>query len=65
MSIVAGIEPRDQLESMLASQMAAVHIAMMKAGKLLLDLTTQPNAVARPVHEKAMPVILTTDEERD
>jgi putative SOS response-associated peptidase YedK len=28
-------------------------------------LTTSPNAVAEPIHPKAMPVILTTDEERD
>ena len=28
-------------------------------------LTTEPNAVVEPIHEKAMPVILTTDEERD
>jgi putative SOS response-associated peptidase YedK len=28
-------------------------------------LTTQPNAIVEPIHEKAMPVILTTDEERD
>ncbi len=28
-------------------------------------LTTQPNAVVQPIHPKAMPVILTTDEERD
>jgi putative SOS response-associated peptidase YedK len=28
-------------------------------------LTTQPNTVVAPVHAKAMPVILTTDEERD
>ena len=28
-------------------------------------LTTSPNAVFEPVHAKAMPVILTTDEERD
>jgi hypothetical protein len=28
-------------------------------------LTTTPNAVLEPVHPKAMPVILTTDEERD
>jgi putative SOS response-associated peptidase YedK len=27
--------------------------------------TTEPNAVVGPIHEKAMPVILTTDEERD
>ena len=29
-SVVKGIEPRDQLESMLAAQMASIHIAMMK-----------------------------------
>jgi putative SOS response-associated peptidase YedK len=28
-------------------------------------LTTSPNAVVEPIHQKAMPVILTTDEERD
>jgi putative SOS response-associated peptidase YedK len=28
-------------------------------------LTTTPNAVVEPIHPKAMPVILTTDEERD
>jgi len=28
-------------------------------------LTTAPNAIVEPVHPKAMPVILTTDEERD
>jgi putative SOS response-associated peptidase YedK len=28
-------------------------------------LTTSPNALVEPIHPKAMPVILTTDEERD
>jgi putative SOS response-associated peptidase YedK len=28
-------------------------------------LTTAPNTVVKPIHSKAMPVILTTDEERD
>ncbi|MET4185432.1 putative SOS response-associated peptidase YedK [Bradyrhizobium sp. JR7.2] len=28
-------------------------------------LTTTPNAVVEPIHPKAMPVILTTDEERE
>jgi putative SOS response-associated peptidase YedK len=28
-------------------------------------LTTAPNAVVEPIHPKAMPVILTTNEERD
>jgi putative SOS response-associated peptidase YedK len=28
-------------------------------------LTTAPNAIAEPIHPKAMPVILTTEDERD
>jgi putative SOS response-associated peptidase YedK len=28
-------------------------------------LTTAPNTVVKPIHSKAMPVILTTEEERD
>ena len=28
-------------------------------------LTTSPNAVVKPIHPKAMPVILTAEEERD
>src|SRR5579862_3239855 len=28
-------------------------------------LTTSPNAIVEPIHAKAMPVLLTTDEERD
>jgi len=28
-------------------------------------LTTVPNAILEPIHPKAMPVILTTDEEQD
>ena len=28
-------------------------------------LTTEANAVVKPIHSKTMPVILTTDEERD
>ena len=27
--------------------------------------TTAPNAIVKPIHRTAMPVILTTDEERD
>jgi putative SOS response-associated peptidase YedK len=30
-----------------------------------LQTTTAPNAIVEPIHPKAMPVILTTDEERD
>jgi putative SOS response-associated peptidase YedK len=40
-----------------------------REGELSIDifgfLTTEPNAVVAPVHPKAMPVILTTEEERD
>jgi putative SOS response-associated peptidase YedK len=28
-------------------------------------LTTSPNAIVAPIHQKAMPVISATDEERD
>jgi putative SOS response-associated peptidase YedK len=28
-------------------------------------LTTQPNAIVKPIHPKAMPAILITDEKRD
>lgn len=35
------------------------------AAPRLWFLTTAPNAVVQPIHPKAMPVILTTDEERD
>jgi hypothetical protein len=30
-----------------------------------MEILTAPNAVVEPIHPKAMPVILTTDEERD
>jgi len=33
--------------------------------QLYAFLTSEPNAVVRPIHPKAMPVILTTDEEID
>ena len=40
-----------------------------RPGKLSSDaygfLTTEANAVVKPIHPKAMPVILTTDEERE
>ena len=35
-SIVEGIEPRDQLEGMLATQMAATHFAIMRASRWML-----------------------------
>jgi hypothetical protein len=37
LSVVKGIKPRDQIEAMLAAQMAAVHSATMKFSRLLSD----------------------------
>jgi hypothetical protein len=36
-SVIKGVGPRDQLEAMLASQMAAVHMASLKSVRRLLD----------------------------
>jgi putative SOS response-associated peptidase YedK len=36
-----------------------------RIGDLAPVLTTSPNAVVDPIHPKAMPVTLTTDEQRD
>jgi putative SOS response-associated peptidase YedK len=43
------------------------HQVQAGPGPHLVDafLTTSPNAVVEPIHPKAMPVILTTEEERD
>ena len=41
-SIVVGIEPRDQLESMLAAQMAAVHNATMTFARRLAHVENIP-----------------------
>src|ERR1700730_6027915 len=47
-------------------------LSIIKAGKPVPGphlvygiMTTAPNAVVEPIHPKAMPVILMTDEERD
>jgi hypothetical protein len=48
LSVIKGIEPRDQLEAMLAAQMAAVHMASMTfAGRLahVDDIPQQDSAV--------------------
>jgi hypothetical protein len=37
LAVIKGIKPRDQLEAMLAAQMAAVHSAAMKAARDLAD----------------------------
>jgi len=39
-SVVNGIEPRDQLETMLAAQMAAVHVATMTFARRLAHVET-------------------------
>jgi hypothetical protein len=40
LSVINGIEPRDQLEAMLAAQMAAVHVASMKLAQILANAET-------------------------
>jgi hypothetical protein len=46
-SVIKGIKPKDQLESMLAAQMAAVHqVTMMLAGRLNRTKTTDPLDIA-------------------
>jgi putative SOS response-associated peptidase YedK len=44
-------------------------VRKIKEGMIVTDLfaflTTEPNSIVAPIHPKAMPVILTTEEERD
>jgi hypothetical protein len=42
LSVVNGIEPRDEVEAMLASQMAAVHMASMTFARRLAHVETLP-----------------------
>jgi hypothetical protein len=42
LSVIKGIEPRDQLEAMLAAQMAAVHVASMTFARRLVHVQTIP-----------------------
>jgi hypothetical protein len=42
LSVIKGIEPRDQLEAMLAAQMAAVHVASMTFARRLVHVKTIP-----------------------
>lgn len=44
LSVIAGIEPRDQVESMLALQMAAVHNATIAASRRLAHATNIPQS---------------------
>jgi hypothetical protein len=40
LSVVKGIEPKDQLEAMLAAQMAAIHVSTMTFARRLANSTT-------------------------
>jgi hypothetical protein len=42
LSVVKGIEPRDQVEAMLAAQMAAVHVAAMRFSRRLANVENIP-----------------------
>jgi hypothetical protein len=42
LSVIKGIEPRDQIETMLGAQMAAVHVASMRMARDLAQATTLP-----------------------
>ena len=42
LSVVKGIKPRDQVEAMLAAQMAAVHVATLTSARRLAQAETLP-----------------------
>jgi hypothetical protein len=42
LAVINGIEPRDEIEAMLAAQMAAVHIATMRLARSLAQVETIP-----------------------
>ena len=46
LSVVEGIAPKDEVEAMLATQMAAVHMASMTFARRLLMWTTSPSRTA-------------------
>jgi putative SOS response-associated peptidase YedK len=43
----------------------STHLSLWVHAPVYGFLTTAPNAIVEPIHPKAMPVILTTNEERD
>ncbi len=55
MSVVTGLEPRDQVEAMLASQMAAIHMATLTFARKLAHVETldQLNANEKTVNKLA------------
>jgi hypothetical protein len=54
-SVIKGIEPRDQIESMLAAQMATIHMAMLKFIQHLPRIETLPqqDAAERAINKFA------------
>jgi hypothetical protein len=55
LAVVKGIEPQDEIEAMLALQMAAVHLSSMRfAGQLVyIEHTPQPDSVQRALNQLA------------
>jgi putative SOS response-associated peptidase YedK len=49
----------------MAMHMREIAIRIFSMRDLGCSLTTDPNDVVRPIHEKAMPVLLRTKEETD
>jgi putative SOS response-associated peptidase YedK len=64
---VAPDESRPLRRDMDGMDWRSAHHSQPGRGRHLLYgfLTTAPNAIVEPIHPKAMPVILTTDAERD
>jgi hypothetical protein len=60
-------QPRRALLEVSAGRYSASLLGMLYEFNLSLrlSLTASPNAIVEPIHPKAMPVILTTDEEGD
>jgi hypothetical protein len=52
LSIIKGVKPADQVEAMLAAQMAAVHIATMTSARRLAHENTQPQDSAERAFNK-------------
>jgi hypothetical protein len=47
LAMIKGVEPKDQVETMLAMQMAAVHNATMTFARRLAHVETSRNGTAR------------------
>ena len=55
LSIVKGIKPRDQIEAMLAAQMAAVHMASMTFARRLAHVDNIPQQDRPNAHSTSSP----------